>query len=40
VVRRGGRVVRREVVARSFYRPVPAIVKVGVRSLAMSGRSP
>jgi vancomycin resistance protein YoaR len=40
VVRRGGLVVRREVVARSFYRPVPAIVKVGVRSLAMSGRSP
>lgn len=40
VVRQGGRVVRREVVARSFYRPVPAMVKMGVRSLAMEPRSP
>ncbi|MCS7172945.1 MAG: VanW family protein [Armatimonadetes bacterium] len=40
VVREGGRVVRREVVARSFYRPIPATVKMGVRSLARAPRSP
>ncbi|MDR5709308.1 MAG: VanW family protein [Armatimonadota bacterium] len=40
IVREGDRVVRREVVARSFYRPVPATVKMGTRSLATAPRSP
>jgi len=32
IVREDGRIVRRELVARSFYRPVPEIVKVGTRT--------
>lgn len=32
IVRQDGRVVRRELVARSFYRPVPEILKVGTRT--------
>jgi vancomycin resistance protein YoaR len=33
IVRQDGRVVRRELVARSFYRPVPEILKVGTRTV-------
>ncbi len=40
IVRERGRVVRREVVARSVYRPVPAIVRMGARSLARVSPSP
>ncbi len=40
IVREGGRVVRREVVARSFYRPLPAVVKIGGRVAALLPRSP